>query len=106
MILNTAIPQKMRIPQPRSQGLWERGCKYRDTEKNVGKPRNTSIPSATRCHTEATTLYRDSIEALSYGAVIFRWFDIAFFLGPYLAFSIGLLPTFPWSYQCENYTSF
>ena len=81
VILNTAIPQKIRIPQPRPQGLWERGCKYRDTEKNVGKPRNTSIPSGTRCHTEATTLYRDSIEALNYCAVIFRWFDIAFFSG-------------------------
>ena len=34
-----------------------------------------------------------------------RWFDTVF-SGPHLAFSIGILPTFPWSYRCENQTSF
>jgi len=34
-----------------------------------------------------------------------RWFDTVF-SGPYLAFSIGILPTFPQSDQCENYPSF
>ena len=28
------------------------------------------------------------------------------FSEPHLAFSIGVLPTFPWSYWCENYTRF
>ena len=34
-----------------------------------------------------------------------RWFDTVS-SGPYLAFSIGVLPTFPYSDRCGNYTSF
>ena len=34
-----------------------------------------------------------------------RWFDTVF-SGPCLPFSIGVLPTFPSSFRCENYTSF
>ena len=34
-----------------------------------------------------------------------RWFDTVF-SGPYVAFSIGVLPTFSYSDRCGNCTSF
>ena len=33
------------------------------------------------------------------------WFHTVF-PGPYQAFSIDVLPNFPWSYRCENYIKF
>ena len=38
-------------------------------------------------------------------ASTWRWFD-TFFSGPYLAFSMGVLSTVPWSDRNENNTSF
>ena len=44
-------------------------------------------------------------EAVLPPALVCWWFHTVF-PGPYQAFSIDVLPNFPWSYRCENYIKF